>query len=230
MSNIKECEGILDFIVSELNSNTQIIQDINNSTSSKDGRHKGITGEDIIQNYLKKIDFLKYPYVIPGLSPFLKNEKLRGLSDYGNYRCLINIKVTTKNGADNSCGKNALIHSLTPYDGNCLQNNKYSTYMSALKFGIDNALQNSSHNGLDKDYYFLVCDINNKQFFWNSIRSLTHIVPNGSNIPFQIDWSKNKIRINRNIIQAIEFIMPVFKESILLSANKVNEYFNYFDE
>ena len=68
-----------------------------------------------------------------------------------------------------------------------------------------NKLKNKQYNiNNKKDYYFIVLNKTNaNDIIINSIKGLTILTSNINNLPFQINWSKNKIfnykNINKNI-------------------------------
>ena len=46
------------------------------------------------------------------------------------------------------------------------------------------------------------------------LKTLTKLTPNGNNLLFQINWSKNKTIINRTHKEAYDFIVGAYKESV----------------
>ena len=64
------------------------------------------------------------------------------------------------------------------------------------------------------DYYFLIVNKNNScDAFWTSLKRIETLIPNGNNLPFQCDWSKNRNFSTRNEIQAIYYILEQYIES-----------------
>lgn len=82
----------------------------------------------------------------------------------------------------------------------------------------------------DKDYYFLVANkADNTDFFWNSLKGLQSLVPNGNNLPFQTNWRQNRVRTPRTHDQAGYFILNCFKESVYKRA-AIKELFDEYIE
>jgi hypothetical protein len=79
------------------------------------------------------------------------------------------------------------------------------------------------NNRNKKDYYFIVLNKNNKNnIIINSVKGLSILTPNINNLPFQINWSKNKKfnygNINKKIKMFIECLQkpkPSWRESFL---------------
>ena len=46
------------------------------------------------------------------------------------------------------------------------------------------------------------------------LKTLTKLTPNGNNLLFQINWSKNKTIINRTHKEAYDLIVGTYKESV----------------
>jgi len=66
----------------------------------------------------------------------------------------------------------------------------------------------------NKDYYFLVVNKKNPtDVFWNSLRQLETLVPNGNNPPFQCTWKKNRTRVERTYVEARTFMLSTLQET-----------------
>ncbi len=64
------------------------------------------------------------------------------------------------------------------------------------------------------DYYFLVINKNNtKDCFYTSLKRIKVLVPNGNNLPFQCDWSKNREFSDRSEIEAMKYILNIYIQS-----------------
>ena len=79
----------------------------------------------------------------------------------------------------------------------------------------------------NKDYYFLVVNKSDtSDVFWNSLRQLDCLVPNGNNPPFQCVWSKNRNRVERTYIQSRKFILSTLQETMTKRAQPTIDYNN----
>lgn len=86
---------------------------------------------------------------------------------------------------------------------------------------------NKNYNiNTDKDYYFLIMNKNDEtDFFWNSLKQIPKLIPNGNNLPFQANWAKCKERIKRTNKEANKFILTALRESIYRRV-KICQIFN----
>ncbi|MDC8938112.1 hypothetical protein [Metamycoplasma hyosynoviae] len=79
----------------------------------------------------------------------------------------------------------------------------------------------------NRDYYFLVINKeNNRDIFFNSLKKLYELNPNGNNLPFQCVWNKNREKVNRTYEESKNFIMKNFYKS----AKKRAKLFFDFEE
>ncbi|MDD7847374.1 hypothetical protein [Metamycoplasma hyosynoviae] len=79
----------------------------------------------------------------------------------------------------------------------------------------------------NRDYYFLVINKeNNRNIFFNSLKKLYELNPNGNNLPFQCVWNKNREKVNRTYEESKNFIMKNFYKS----AKKRAKLFFDFEE
>ena len=51
--------------------------------------------------------------------------------------------------------------------------------------------------------------------FWNSLKQLSILSPNGSNLPFQCSFKKNRIPNNVSQKEAVQYILSSFNQSLL---------------
>ena len=134
----------------------------------------------------------------------------------------INIKTTTTKTSDN-IGNLALC--VYAYTDEVLDIHRDKTYengeMSNILF---NKLQNKKYNkNYKKDYYFIVVNkLDASDIIVNSIKGLTILTPNANNLPFQVNWSKNKLfryePINKKIqlfIDCLQKPEPSWKETFM---------------
>ena len=177
------------------------------SKSQKDGRINSILNEDEVLKVIEQ----KFEIEIPNV---------REWADFYIDNIPVNIKITTTQTADNASSKKGLFYALTGkiYKGN----NSWEHYLKELKENIKET---------DKDYYFLIINKkDNQDIFYNSLKSLNKIVPNGNNLPFQIKWDENRIPIRRNFNEAKKMLLEKLGKSIKLRADVYFIFKNYFSE
>ena len=102
----------------------------------------------------------------------------------------VNIKTTTTRSPDNTGNLAMCVYSYT--DEELDLSKKYSNGPMS-KLLIEKIKENKLNYILKKDYYFLVVNKNNtKEIIINGCKGLSQLNPNSNNLPFQVDWSKNK--------------------------------------
>jgi len=135
----------------------------------------------------------------------------------------VNIKITDTTHADNLNCKLGIYYVLTGLIPDFPNEIRWLSYFEKLKVNIG---KNKS-----KDYYFLVF---NKQkptdIFFNTLRGLNELQPNGNNLPFQCKWDSNKKPINRSYINVVKFVLTYFGESIKLRSEIYFNFKKYFPE
>ena len=72
---------------------------------------------------------------------------------------------------------------------------------------------NSSQES-SRDYYIIVLDKTTKKVYLQSLKSLQKLTSNGNNLPFQIKWKDNIHPIERNYLQAYNFLIECYKQSV----------------
>lgn len=123
----------------------------------------------------------------------------------------VNIKISSFKQADNLDCKLGIYYALTGKIPDFNNGVSWDIYLNKLK-------ENLKPNNLD--YYFLIINKNDtKEIFITSLKTLTKLVPNGNNLPFQAKWSENKIPQNKNYEEAKEFILKTFAKSLELRAS-----------
>ena len=75
-----------------------------------------------------------------------------------------------------------------------------------------------------RDYYLLVVDKSTKNVYVSSVKSLAKITANGNNLPFQINWSKNTVPVERTHRQAYDFVVECIKKGIKAQRAKWEGY------
>ena len=204
------------------------INKIELSTKLSDGRLNSAKNEDEIIEFLlhnKQVNDLLNKHNLLMKTPNLENENNREWYDFCleskckmvyNIFCPINLKVSLiDKAADNLSCKLGIFYALTGIEPSTINLNNgvdWEKFMEALDtyMGENN----------DKDYYFLV--VNKKDtsdVFWNSLKCLEELVPNGNNLPFQCKWDKNRNRIERSEEEARKFILSHLVKSVELRSN-----------
>jgi hypothetical protein len=118
----------------------------------------------------------------------------------------INIKTTSTLTSDNTGNLAMCVYA---YTDEILDFNK-SYENGKMSIILFNKLKNKKYNIYNKkDYYFIVLNKNNKnEIIINSVKGLSILTPNINNLPFQVNWSKNKYfnyeNINKKIRMFIE--------------------------
>lgn len=123
----------------------------------------------------------------------------------------VNVKVSAFQGSDNLSSKEGVFYALTGVDPKDVTINTWEKFCAEL----------SSFLGTNPtaDYYFLVVNKTNiGDVFWTSLKTIYQLDPNGNNLPFQCNWSKNRNRIVRTENSAQGYILGVLGESFRLRA------------
>jgi hypothetical protein len=176
------------------------------SNSNEDGRINSCVDEDeiiklLIQNFNDKI----------------KKPKIRMWYDILAFDYMygwipINIKTTTTLTSDNTGNLTMCVYA---YTDELLDINSDKSYengkMSTILF---NKLKNKKYNTNNKkDYYFIVLNKNNSSdIIINSVKGLTVLTPNINNLPFQVNWSKNKSFKYENINKKIKLFIECLQK------------------
>lgn len=186
------------------------------SNLSDDGRINSAIDESVIislvENFVKTNVLLvenNFECIVPKIRNWydfaLKNDK---------YFLPVNIKVTNLQSDNLNC-KLGLFYALSgvlPEDVKISNEIDWDTFL--------NLLNENLNKKTDKDYYFLVFNKkDNSDIFSTSLKSLSSLVPNGNNLPFQANWENNKVRVKRSHTEAVEFILNNLKESIYKRAS-----------
>jgi hypothetical protein len=66
---------------------------------------------------------------------------------------------------------------------------------------------------LNKDYHFIVLDKNdNKNIIVNSVKGLSSLTSNNNNLPFQVQWNKNKKYFYKTIKENIKLFVDTLQK------------------
>jgi hypothetical protein len=167
------------------------------STQNEDGRVNSCTDEyEVIKLLIEKF------------SEKIKKPKIRMWYDILAFDYMygwipINIKTTTTNTCDNVGNLAMCVYA---YTNEILDIHRDKTYENGKMSNIlYNKLQNKQYNTNNKkDYYFVVLNKTDaSDIIINSVKGLSILTSNINNLPFQVNWSKNRIfkykNINKNI-------------------------------
>jgi hypothetical protein len=134
----------------------------------------------------------------------------------------VNIKTTTTATSDNTGNLAMCVYAYTDEVLDIHRDKSYENgKMSDILF---NKLKNKEYDKYNKkDYYFIVLNKTDaSDIIVNSVKGLTLLTPNINNLPFQVNWSKNKNfkyeNINKKIKQFIECLQspkPSWKETFM---------------
>lgn len=194
-------------------------QKVELSSDSRDGRVNSIKDEDfilslILNNYKNISIFLKNSLIV-------EKPKERYWYDFlirnqdNTFYVPINIKVSSfsKKSSDNISSKQGLYFSLTGI--NEKPPNSWGKFFEELSINI------KEHNS---DYYFLVLNKDDKKFYFNSLRRLKSLTPNGNNLPFQCNWTESIKIVERSFQESKKFILGNLYNSIKKRAHILKEF------
>jgi hypothetical protein len=133
----------------------------------------------------------------------------------------VNVKVSAFQGSDNLSSKEGVFYALTGVDPKVVTINTWEKFCAEL----------SSSLGQDPnaDYYFLVVNkVKIGDVFWTSLKTIAQLDPNGNNLPFQCNWSKNRSRVIRTKSEAQDYILGILGESFRLRAEAWISFSTHF--
>lgn len=198
MSYLNKHEKFFDYLIEELKKSQ-----MRYSKEFSDGRINSIKDEDTARDLIIQI-YQKHPYGhykldtsvdrkwydIAFVNPCDKDDIIP-----------INIKVS-KLGTDNISGKEGIFYALTGKNPDNFNTSTWDSFMENIYKNLDVSIESS------KDYYFLV--FNKKvpnDCYWTSLKCLSELTQNPNNLPFQSNWTNNRVRIKRNNIEAFKFLL-----------------------
>ena len=135
----------------------------------------------------------------------------------------VNIKTTTTTTSDNTGNLAMCVYAYT--DDSTIDIERNKTYengkMSELLFEKLKTKKYNKNN--KKDYYFIVLNKSVKNdVIINSVKGLTLLTPNNNNLPFQVNWGKNRDFHYENIrkkvklfIECLQRPKPSWKETFM---------------
>lgn len=125
----------------------------------------------------------------------------------------INIKISALSRfADNLNCKTGLAYALTglpPEELSQLSRLDWAAYGQAV-------VPHITDEETGTDYYFLIVNKNNlTDIFWNSLKHIPELVPNGSNLPFQCRFERNREPDDATQAESNKRLINTFSESLL---------------
>lgn len=134
----------------------------------------------------------------------------------------VKIKVSSFSREDNLNCKLGIYHALTGQRPEFTDKIGWDHYFQLLKHNLDPSCE--------EDFYFLVVNrTDTSDVFCNSLKGITTLRPNGSNLPFQCNWNDNrKPNQLRSNVEATEYILNTLRESARLRAEMYHGYEKYF--
>mgnify|MGYP007061964748 FL=1 len=193
------------------------------STQNEDGRINSCIDEDeVIKLLIEKFD------------EKIKKPKIRMWYDILAFDYMygwvpINIKTTTTITSDNTGNLAMCVYAYTNETLDIHRDKSYENgKMSDILF---NKLKNKKYNTNNKkDYYFIVLNKTDaSDIIVNSVKGLTILTPNINNLPFQVNWSKNRVfkyeNINKKIklfIDCLQKPKPSWKEVFMANIRKLD--------
>ena len=164
------------------------------SENHEDGRVNSIDDEDTI------IDLLIERY-----GDNVEKPPARCWWDLKLFGYPINIKSSNFKSGDNFSSKLALLYALTNIPEEEIKANSWKSFQEKLK----------EHKGENnRDYYIIVLSKLDGKVYLQSLKSLRKINSNGNNLPFQVNWGNNTEPVERTYLQAYDFLIECYKESV----------------
>lgn len=197
------------------------------TSKERDGRVGSIKDEDDCIELLKKStdfdvfedkDYTINPDRISCIIP-----KIREWFDievvYNNKHYYVNIKSSNLKTFDNVGSSSAILFGLFGKKVSLKNKTKADQY-AELFFEYNKCEENGYDNINDIDYYFLVINKNKTNNVF--ITSLNHInkdsiKSNGSNLPFQCNWSKNSLEIKLSKSKICDIVIETIFNSLIKS-------------
>jgi hypothetical protein len=109
--------------------------------------------------------------------------------------------------ADNFSSKAAILYALTYLPENKVVVKQWAEFEECLLKYSD--VEN------DRDYYIVVLDKGTKKLHLTSLKSLSKVTPNRSNLPFQIKWKDNLSPVSRSFQESKELLIGAYKRSVM---------------
>lgn len=169
------------------------------SNYSADGRINSAFDEALIISHLQAL----FPQQIEIAPPRYWYDIC--LTHKGN-KYYINVKSTSGEHADNISSKKGLYYALT---------GKIPEKINSYQKYNENLIRHYNPNSTS-DYYFIVFFKKDRTFLFTSLKHLSKVVLNGSNLPFQCLWSQEKDNIfHRSNAEQSEYLLNAYIDSYI---------------
>lgn len=190
MSQFESIQEMLDVLNAE--------SGIEASTLHEDGRVNSILDEDNINAELKRLfgDRVTLP-------------KIRKWYDVMIDNTPVQIKASA-GGSDNFSSKKAVAYTLT---------NMTIAEVDRMEHGFpvfDSIIRQRRDDNNQRDYPIVLLDKNTNTLHLKTLKTLTCLVANGNNLPFQINWKTELTNepVERTGTEAYNFIIGAYIESV----------------
>ena len=170
-------------------------------SKKRDGRLASAEDEDTV------FDLLLGEF---GSESVIREPKKRWWWDYKLFGHYVNFKSSTYTTADNFSSKGAILWALTnleEIDVDKMNSCGWKKFQKSLR-------ENSGEDN-NRDYYIISLNKITNEVHLSSLKTLTKIVPNGSNLPFQIKWADNLQPVQRSHRQSYQFLVECYKKSVI---------------
>jgi len=190
------------------------------SSNNSDGRINSCFDENTCKQLLKKEykDRIIFPKYERHWYDVLVKDYRRGLLP-------CNIKSTLMKGGDNTGNLSLCVYSYTNY--NMDLHKKYNN--GEMGKVLYDKIKNKQYNTSLRDYYFIVINKKTSLVIINGCKGLCKLTHNVNNLPFQINWKKNKVYnykpihiVVDNFIKTINKSRSSWKETFLHNMRSLN--------
>lgn len=176
-------------------------QNITLPSDFQEGRVNSALAEDQIIDLLRKAEQWEI------YSPSQETDNNRAWYDVKIDDLFCDIKVSNCNANDNTQAKKAIYYLLTGDEntGNVPDQDK-------IFFKMMRENENENNN---RDYYYLIVNkMNTEDVFVVNLKGIVSCNPAPNNMPFQVNWGRNRELANRSWEEAREFLLSRWAESV----------------
>ena len=163
----------------------------------EDGRYNSTIDEDTIITLLEE----KYG------EENIERPPVRWWWDVKIFGYFCNIKSSAFKTADNFSSKQAILWALTDLTEDEVEEVRdWQTFQ--------NLLRERGKKENNRDYYCVVLNKTTNEVHLTSLKTLYALTPNGNNLLFQINWSRNTNSVCRTHSEAYDFLVGTYKKSV----------------
>ena len=163
----------------------------------EDGRYNSTIDEDTIITLLEE----KYG------EENIERPPARWWWDVKIFGYFCNIKSSTFKTADNFTSKQAILWALTDLtEDEIVKVRDWQTFQYLVRE------HGKTEN--NRDYYCIPLNKTTNEVHLTSLKTLSKLTPNGNNLLFQINWSKNINSVMRTHLEAYDFLIRTYKQSV----------------